>query len=138
MLENRLLRILWTARRSNQSILKEINPKIFIGRNEVEADAPKLWPPDVKSQTTGKDPDAGKIAGKSRMGWQRMRWLEGITDSMDMDLRKLQEMEDRGTWRATAHGVTVLDMTWRLNSNNKLYDIIRGKTIVTEISGCWG
>ena len=67
-----------------------------------------------------------------------MRWLEGITDSMDMDLRKLQEMEDRGTWRATAHGVTVLDMTWRLNSNNKLYDIIRGKTIVTEISGCWG
>ena len=68
VLENRLLRILWTARRSNQSILKEINPKIFIGRNEVEADAPKLWPPDVKSQTTGKDPDAGKDRRQKQNG----------------------------------------------------------------------
>ena len=56
----RLLRVPWTARRSSQSILKEINPEIFIGRTDAEAEAPILWPPDVNSQLTIKDPDAGK------------------------------------------------------------------------------
>ena len=55
------MRVPWTARRPNQSILKEINPEYsFIGRTDAEAEAPKLWPPDVKSQLIGKDPDAGK------------------------------------------------------------------------------
>ena len=56
----RLLRVPWTARRSSQSILKEINPEIFIGRTDAEAEAPILWPPDVNSQLTIKHPDAGK------------------------------------------------------------------------------
>ena len=54
----------------------------------------------------------GKIEGKRRRGWQRLRWLDGITDSIDISLRRLQEIaEDRGTWCATVHGVTELDMT---------------------------
>ena len=56
----RLLGVSWTARRSNQSILKEINPEIFTGRIDAEAEAPILWPPDAKSRLTGKDPEAGK------------------------------------------------------------------------------
>ena len=55
-----LLRVPWTQRRLNQSILKEVSPELFIGRTDAEAKAPTLWPPDAKSQLTGKDPDAGK------------------------------------------------------------------------------
>ena len=73
---------------------KEINPVspkgnqpcIFIGRTVAEAEAPILWPPDAKSQFIGKDPDAGKDGGQRRRAWQKMRWLDGITDSMDMGL----------------------------------------------------
>ena len=73
----RLLKVPWTARRSNQSILREINPELFTGRTEAEAEAPILWPPDVKSQLIGKDPDAGKdgrqkekgVAEDEMVGW---------------------------------------------------------------------
>ena len=73
--------------------IQPIHPKgnqswLFIGRTDVEPEAPKLWPPNVKSQIIGKDPDAGKVEGRRRRGRQRMRWLDGITDSMHMSLRK--------------------------------------------------
>ena len=88
----RLLRVPLTARRSKQSMLKEINPKLsLIGRTDVEAEAPVLWPPDAKRWLIGKDLDSGKIKGKGRREWHRMKWLYSITNSMNTNLGDSEE-----------------------------------------------
>ena len=103
----RLLRVPWTARRSTQSILKEISPEYSLEGLMLKLKLQYFGHLMQRADSLEKTLMLGKIEGGDRRGWQRLRWLDRITDSVDMHLNKLQEIvKDREAWHAEVHGVT--------------------------------
>ena len=124
---------------SSLDSIKPVNPKgkqpwIFIGRTDAEVEVQILWPSDKKSRLIEKTLMLGKIEGSRRRARYWMRWLDGITDSMDMSLSKLQEIEkDREAWCAAVHGVTKSQTRlsdWTATISTKDYNKPRGLMLV--------